>query len=366
MLGGTGFTAGFAEEGVVTSDEALRVPLEDLPGMTPARRELLGAPRTVHRGRSALSFPALLRGPDRPSLHSLSARRRCPDGARRGRRARTRARSSDGKFLVSVVLSDDGTQRARRGVVQPGAGGGKVPLRTAVVVQRQAEVVSRSLADDQSARADPRRRRWPASPGIVPVYPLTEDLRAEHAARPHWPGPGPVRRPAHRGAARGAAQNATTGRDVAAGAAGRPLSRHAGAPPSAADSDSSTRNCCSCNWRWRCAAGRCATGSEPPSSTQRRRSTPAFAGCSPSPLTGRPGPGRRRRQPRPGQRAADAAAGAGRRRRGQDRRRRLRPAGGRGQQAPGGPDGPDRSAGPPARPHAGPLPGRTAGCAGCC
>jgi ATP-dependent DNA helicase RecG len=161
----------------VTGAGGTQIPLEDLPGMTPARRELLGRLGLASVADLLFHFP---RGyEDLSHLRPIAALRADEPQTVQGEVVELGTRSlADGKFVVSVVLSDGG-----RGVLEG-------------VWFNQAHAAARFRYGQRVAFSGrPRwyRGRWQmASPraqvldgsaaaaaGIVPVYPLTEDLRAE-------------------------------------------------------------------------------------------------------------------------------------------------------------------------------------------
>ena len=144
-------------------------PLEDsvqfLKGVGSMRAELLAPARRAHRRRSAVSLPALLRGSHRCPPRRSARGRRPANGAGRGRRDRIAASCpTAGKRRQRRHRRRRRTVRGGR-LVQPGRGWpGKFRYGQQRRLQRQAEVVSRSLADEQPARAGARRRRRRARP----------------------------------------------------------------------------------------------------------------------------------------------------------------------------------------------------------
>jgi ATP-dependent DNA helicase RecG len=163
----------------VSSDNPFEVDLEDLPGATPARRERLGrlGLRTV--GDLLYHFPRAYEDlTDVRAIADLAPGKvqtvrgevvDIPDG-----------RSlADGRCVVSVVLSDDG-QHILEGVWfnQPNAAG---RFRFGQWLSFSGKP---KRYRDRWQMGNPRvqaldGKEGAGGPGVVPVYPLTEDLRPE-------------------------------------------------------------------------------------------------------------------------------------------------------------------------------------------
>jgi ATP-dependent DNA helicase RecG len=164
----------------VSSDNPFAVGLEDLPGATPARRERLGrlGLRTV--GDLLYHFPRAYEDLTdvRPIAELAPGTLQTvrgevvdiPDG-----------RSlADGRCVVSVVLSDDGKHLVE-GVWfnQPNAAG---RFRFGQWLSFSGKP---KRYRDRWQMSNPRvqaldRKEAAGGPGVVPVYPLTEDLRPDH------------------------------------------------------------------------------------------------------------------------------------------------------------------------------------------
>jgi ATP-dependent DNA helicase RecG len=161
----------------VTSDEALRIPLEDLPGVTPARREFLGRLGLETVGDLLFHFPRSYE--DLTDLRPIASVSAGVPQTVQGEVVEMDSRNlTNGGFVVSVVLSDDG-KNVLEGVWfnQPRAAarfrfGQRLSFSGKPKWYRQHWQMANPRVQVLDTGA-------PASPGIIPVYPLTEDLRAE-------------------------------------------------------------------------------------------------------------------------------------------------------------------------------------------
>ena len=167
--------------------------MRTLPGATPTRLELLGrlGLRTV--GDLLFHFPRSYEDlTDLPPISALAA-----DAAQtaQGEVVEIEGRNlASGGTLVSVVLCDNGVH-CLEGVWfnQPYAAS-RFPLRPAPVVQRQAEWRSGhwQMSNPPVPALD---GGGAATPGVVPVYPLTDGLRPRPPPSAHRQGTRPLRRP---------------------------------------------------------------------------------------------------------------------------------------------------------------------------
>jgi ATP-dependent DNA helicase RecG len=163
----------------VTQDNPFQVGLDALAGATPARRELLGRLGLHTVGDLLFHFPRSYEDlTDVRPIASVSA------GALQtvqGEVVEIEGKSlNDGRSVVSVVLSDDGTH-CLEGVWfnQPYA------ARRFRYGQRLSFSGKPRWFRDHWQMSTPRVQvldgtEAGASPGVVPVYPLTEDLRPDH------------------------------------------------------------------------------------------------------------------------------------------------------------------------------------------
>jgi ATP-dependent DNA helicase RecG len=173
------FTKPIAARERRVSDEPLQIDLEKLPGLSPARRELLGrlGLRTV--GDLLFHFPRCYE--DLTDLRPIAALTAGALQTVQGEVVEMDTRHlHDGRFVVSVVLHDGGphclegawfnqahvTRRFRFGQRLSFSGRPRWYRDHWQMVSPRVQVL------DGSADA--------SGPGIVPVYPLTEDLRPEH------------------------------------------------------------------------------------------------------------------------------------------------------------------------------------------
>ena len=140
------------------SADPLAADLRTLPGATPTKLELLArlGLRTV--GDLLFHFPRSYE--DLTDLRPIAALAAGLLQTAQGEVVEIEGRHlADGRCVVSVVLSDDGRTCLEGVWFNQAYAAEPFPLRPAAVVQRQAQVVSRPLADGQPARAGPRRRR---------------------------------------------------------------------------------------------------------------------------------------------------------------------------------------------------------------
>ena len=139
-------------------NDPLAADLQTLPGATPSRLELLARLGLHTVGDLLFHFPRSYE--DLTDLRPIAALAAdvpldCAGRSRRDGRPQSCRRP---------LRRQRGAQRRRhslprRRLVQPGLRRPPLPLRPAAVVQRQAEMAPRPLADEQPARAGPRRRR---------------------------------------------------------------------------------------------------------------------------------------------------------------------------------------------------------------
>jgi ATP-dependent DNA helicase RecG len=161
----------------MTTDEALRIPLEELPGITPHRRELLGRLGLQTVGDLLFHFPRAYE--DLSDLRPIASVSADVPQTVQGEVVEMDSRNlTNGGFVVSVVLSDDG------GSVLEGVWFNQPRAASRFRYgQRLSFSGMPKWYRDHWQMANPRVQVLdagaPASPGIVPVYPLTEDLRGE-------------------------------------------------------------------------------------------------------------------------------------------------------------------------------------------
>ncbi len=158
-------------------DDPLRRPLADLPGATPTRRDVLARLGIETVGDLLHHFPRAYEDlTDVRAIRDLTA-----DELQTVQGEVVEITSRDlpgGRFLVSVALSDDGSS------VLEG-----VWFNQEYAAKRFRYGARASFSGkpkwhrDHWQMANPRAQlldgSTPASPGVVPVYPLTEDLRAD-------------------------------------------------------------------------------------------------------------------------------------------------------------------------------------------
>jgi ATP-dependent DNA helicase RecG len=160
-------------------DDPLPTSLDALHGLTPARRELLARLDLHTIGDLLLHFPRAYE--DLTDIRPITALTAGDLQTVRGEVVELEGRSlADGRTVVSVVISDDGTH-VLEGVWfnQPGA------ARRFRYGLRVAFSGKAKWYRDHWQMAGPRvqildNAASDTGPGIVPVYPMTEDLRPEH------------------------------------------------------------------------------------------------------------------------------------------------------------------------------------------
>jgi ATP-dependent DNA helicase RecG len=159
-------------------DDPLPISLDELPGITPARRELLARLGLRTIGDLLLHFPRTYE--DLNDIRSITALTTGVLQTVRGEIVELEGRTlADGRCVVSVVISDDGTH-VLEGVWfnQPGAAR---RLRYGLPVAFSGKP---KWYRDHWQMAGPRVQVLDGSndnggSGIVPIYPLTEELRPE-------------------------------------------------------------------------------------------------------------------------------------------------------------------------------------------
>jgi ATP-dependent DNA helicase RecG len=160
-------------------DDPLPVPLDELPGLSPARRELLARLGLHTVGDLLLHFPRAYE--DLTDVRPITGLTGGELQTVRGEVVELEGRTlADGRCVVSVVISDDG-KHVLEGVWFNQAGA--------------ARRFRYGLWVSFSGRPKWHRAHWQMAnprvqilagandgtgPGVVPVYPLTEDLRPEH------------------------------------------------------------------------------------------------------------------------------------------------------------------------------------------
>ncbi|MFO0881660.1 MAG: ATP-dependent DNA helicase RecG [Gemmataceae bacterium] len=161
----------------MSCDDPLRQPLERLPGATPARRELLARLGLGTIGDLLYHFPRSYE--DLTELRPIAGLLPELPQTIQGEVVEIESRSlNHGRILVSVVVSDD-NQSVLEAVWfnQPHA------ARRFRFGQRVSFSGKPRWHRDHWQMTSPRVQildgTAPATPGIVPVYPLTEDLRPE-------------------------------------------------------------------------------------------------------------------------------------------------------------------------------------------
>src|SRR4051812_780026 len=159
-------------------DDPLGVPLEKLPGVSPTRRDLLARLGLHTVGDLLFHFPRAYE--DLTDVRGIAALTEGTLQTVQGEVVEIEGRSlSDGRTVVSVVLSDDG-KHVLEGVWfnQPGA------ARRFRYGQRLSFGGKPKWFRDHWQMANPRVQVLDGGgntgPAVVPVYPLTEDLRPEH------------------------------------------------------------------------------------------------------------------------------------------------------------------------------------------
>ncbi|MFO0930010.1 MAG: DEAD/DEAH box helicase [Gemmataceae bacterium] len=161
----------------MVNPQAVPVPLEQLPGVTPMRRDLLARLGLTSIGDLLFHFPRSYE--DLTDLRPIAALTADAVQTVQGEVVEIDSRAlPGGRAVVSVVLSDDG-----KSVLE----GVWFNQARAAARFRYGQRVSFSGKPkwyrDHWQMANPRVQDLAASaaatPGIVPVYPLTEDLRGE-------------------------------------------------------------------------------------------------------------------------------------------------------------------------------------------
>jgi ATP-dependent DNA helicase RecG len=155
----------------------LNLPLSTLPGATPTRRDLLARLEITTIGDLLYHFPRSYE--DLTDVRAIAALRADELQTVQGEVVEISSRDlPGGRFLVSVVLSDDGKQ-----VLEGVWFNQEYAARRFRYGARVSFSGKPKWQRDHWQMANPRVQlidaASPASPGIVPVYPLTEDLRAE-------------------------------------------------------------------------------------------------------------------------------------------------------------------------------------------
>jgi ATP-dependent DNA helicase RecG len=159
------------------STDPLDAPLDDLPGLTPARRDMLARLALVHVRDLLFHFPRAYEDlTDLRSIESLTAGK--PQTVQ-GEVVEMESRNlPNGGYVVGVVLSDDG-KSVLEGIWfnQPRV------TRRFHYGQRLSFSGKPRWYRDHWQMPNPRVQvldaNTPATPGIVPIYPLTEDLRPQ-------------------------------------------------------------------------------------------------------------------------------------------------------------------------------------------
>ncbi len=149
-------------------------PLDTLPGMTPGRLDLLGRLGITTVGGLLYHFPRAYE--DLREVRGITALSADELQTVEGEVVDIRQRSSHGRMILSVFLSDGGAMRLEgTWFGQPGMArrfrfGQRVSFSGKPKWFRDHWQMSNPRVQDVTGAGD-------ESPGIVPVYPLTEDLR---------------------------------------------------------------------------------------------------------------------------------------------------------------------------------------------
>jgi ATP-dependent DNA helicase RecG len=158
--------------------DPLRLPLEQLPGATPARRDLLSRLGVETIGDLLYHFPRAYEDlTDLRAIIDLT-----PDELQTVQGEVVEIGSRDlpgGRSLVSVVLSDDG-EHVLEGVWFNQEYAARRFRYGARVSFSGKPKWHRNHWQMSSPRAQLLDGSTPDTPGVVPVYPLTEDLRADN------------------------------------------------------------------------------------------------------------------------------------------------------------------------------------------
>ena len=237
-------------------------------GVTPAPPRAAPASRHQHDCRSAVcTFLAIMKISAPSALSPISR-------AVKPRWSRAKSSKSTAAGFRRPDRRQHRHQRrqprlAGRCVVQSTFASEQFPLRPARLFHRQTQVVSRSLANDQSQMASRSMTTQPSTaPGIVPIYPMTEDLRPEALRRLMRPAVDHFASADHRRHARRCCASAII---PSLHAAFRnvhfPATLEAAKPPA---SVSSTKNSWCCRPLWHCAAATCATSKVRPGADLHR------------------------------------------------------------------------------------------------